>query len=209
MRTIFEDTSVRADVEDARTRGNENKYTLPILWLLAIVFLTGTWAVYRWADNRPAIAPPAPPVSLEDSKQTAEAFNKFNRFVAYGNWPEAEAMLSTAAKQNLNNEQKSLRESLLGPFKDSKIVGAERTDSIDSSVPGRLRVDSLYKFTDDNYTKVDQKIIPMILVNENNKLVIDSWEGLKAEAPKPEAPKPEAAKPAEPKKASAPKGKRR
>jgi hypothetical protein len=182
MRTIFEDTTLKAELEETRSRGNESKYALLVLWLIAMVFLGGTWAVYRWADNRPAIQAPPPPVSLDDPKQTADTLNRFNLFVAYGNWTAAEAMLSTPAKQRLSNEQKSLRESLLGGFKDSKIVGADRTDSIDRSVPGRMREDALYKFiNNDNYEKVDQRIISLVMVIENNKLVIDSWEGIKPE----------------------------
>lgn len=187
MRTIFEDTNVKAEMEEASSRGNESKYTLLVLWMLAIVFLAGTWGVYRWADSRPALEPPPPPVSLDDPKQTAEAFSKFNRFAIDGNWSEAEAMLSTAAKQKLSNEQKSLRESLLGSYKDRKIVGADRTDSIDRNVPGRVREDCLYKFADNNdYTKIDQKFIPLALVNENGRLVIDSWEDAKPEEQKKE-----------------------
>src|SRR5215470_1178858 len=111
MRTIFEDTNLKAEMEEVRSRGQENKYTLVGLWLTALVFLAGTWGAYRWADSRPAVEPPPPPVSLDDPKQTAEALSKFNRFVTYGNWPEAEAMISSAAKQRLNAEQKTLRES--------------------------------------------------------------------------------------------------
>lgn len=188
MRTIFEDTSLKAELEETRSRGNESKFALPLLWLIAMVFLAGTWAVYRLAENRPAIVPPPPPVSLDDQEQTGEAFNKFNLSVAYGNWTEAEAMLSTAAKQRLSDEQKSLRESLLGGFKDSKIVGADRTGSIDKSVPGRLREDCDYRFiNNNNYEKVDQRIISLVLVIENNKLVIDSWEGIKPEDQKKQA----------------------
>lgn len=188
MRTIFEDTNAKAEMEEVSYRGNENKYTLLGLWLIAIVFLAGTWGVYRWADSRPAVEPPPPPVSLDDPKQTAAAISNFNKFVAYGNWPEAEAMLSTAAKQKLNAEQKTLRESLLGDYKDQKIVGAETTNSIDRSVPGRVREDCLYKFVDNNdFAKVDQRIIPLVLVNENSRLVIDSWET----ATKPEEQKKE------------------
>jgi len=209
MRTIFEDTTAKAEMEESRSRGNESKYTLPLLWLIALVFLGGTWGVYRWADNRPAIVPPPPPVSLDDPKQTAETLNRFNLFVAYGNWTEAEAMLSTAAKQRLSGEQKSLRESLLGGFKDSKIVGADRTDSIDRSVPGRMREDCFYKFiNNENYEKVDQRIISLVLVNENNKLVIDSWEGIKPDDQKKEEPKKEEPKKEEPKKEAGRKRKR-
>jgi hypothetical protein len=209
MRTIFEDTTLKAEMEETRSRGSESKFALPALWLIALVFLGGTWGVYRWADNRPAIPAPPPPVSLDDPKQTAEALNKFNIFVAYSNWTEAEAMLSTPAKERLSNEKKSLRESLLGGFKDSKIVGADRTGSIDRSFPGRMREDCLYKFiNNNNYQKVDERIISLVLVNENNKLVVDSWEGIKPEEPKKEEPKKEEPKKEEPKKETGRKRKR-
>jgi hypothetical protein len=185
MRTIFEDTTLKAEIEESRSRGNERKSTLPILWLVALLFLGGVWGVYRWADAHAAVAPPAPPVSLDDPKQTAEAFGKFNRFALDGKWSEAEEMLSTAAKQRLTNEQKRLAESLLGKFKDYKMVVGEMTQSIDRSVQGKVRVDCLYKFTKDpvNYTNVEQRIIPLTLVieKESGKLVIDSWEGVGSE----------------------------
>ncbi|HMB28791.1 MAG TPA: hypothetical protein VKS99_11830 [Blastocatellia bacterium] len=183
MRTIFEDTTLKAEMEESRNRGNERKSTLPLLWLVALLFLGGVWGVYRWADSHDAVAPPAPPVSLDDPKQRAEAFGKFNQSILNGNWVEAEAMLSTAAKQRLTEQQKSLPESLLGKFKDYKIVMGEMTQSIDTSVQGMVRLDCLYKFTDDpiNYTKVEEKIIPLTLVIENGRLVIDNWEGVGSE----------------------------
>jgi hypothetical protein len=189
MRTIFEDTTLKAEMEESRSRGNERKSTLPILWMVALLFLGGVWGVYRWADSHAAVTPPAPPASLEDPKQTADTFGKFNRFVLDGNWLEAEGMLSTAAKQRLTGEQKSLAESLLGKFKDSKIVGGEMTQSIDRSVPGMLRLDCLYKFTDDpvNYTKIEERIISLTIVIENARLVIDNWEGAGSEVLKEES----------------------
>jgi hypothetical protein len=189
MRTIFEDTTLKAEMEESRSRGNERKSTLPILWVIALLFLGGVWGVYRWADSHAAVAPPAPPVSLEDPKQRAEAFAKFNQSVLNGNWLEAEAMLSTAAKQRLTGEQKSLPESMLGKFKDYKIVMGEMTQSIDISVPGMVRLDCIYKFTDDpvNYTKVEERIISLTLVIENGRLVIDNWEGAGSEVLKEES----------------------
>jgi hypothetical protein len=175
MRTLFEDTNLKAELEDAPSRGNESKYTLVLLWLLAIVILTGTWTVYRWVDNRPALEPPPPPVSLDDPKQTTEAFGKFNRFAKDGNWTEAEAMLSNAAKQRLATEQISLRDSLVGQFKDLKISEAATTLSIDRSVPGRVRQDSYFVFTDEGLTKTETKIVPLVLIMEDGRLVIDSW----------------------------------
>src|SRR5262245_53526307 len=175
MRTIFEDTNLKTELEDAPSRGNESQYTLFLLWLLAIVFLTGTWVVYRWVDNRPALEPPPPPVSLDDPRQTTEAFGKFNRFAKDGNWTEAEAMLSNAAKPISASEQNSLRDSLMGQFKDLKISEAATTLSIDRSVPGRVRQDSYFVFTDEGLTRSETKIVPLVLIMEDGKLVIDSW----------------------------------
>src|SRR5262245_49139445 len=109
MRTIFEDTTLKAELEETRSRGNESKFALPGLWLIAMIFLGGTWAVYRWADNRPAMKAPLPPVSLDDPKQTAEALNRFNIFVAYGNWTEAEAMTSNETNTRLRSEKEKTR----------------------------------------------------------------------------------------------------
>jgi len=188
MRTIFEDTALKAEMEESRSRGNERKSTLPILWLIALLFLGGVWGVYRWADSHASVTPPPPPVSLDDPKQTAEAFGKFNRFALDGNWLEAEAMLSTAAKQRLTDERKSLPESLFGKFKDYKLVGAEMTTSIDRSLTGMVREDCIFRFTNDaNYTKIEERYIPLTLVIENGKLVIDNWEGVGSEEKKEES----------------------
>src|SRR5262245_39814671 len=188
MRTIFEDTTLKAEMEESRSRGNERKSTLPVLWMTAVLFLGGVWGAYRWAESHAAVQPPPPPVSLEDPKQRAEAFSKFNQFILNGNWNEAEGMLSTAAKQRLTDQQKTLAESLLGKLKDYKIVSGEMSQSIDTSVQGMVRLDCLYKFTNDpiNYTKIEERIIPLTLVIENGRLVIDSWEGVGSEERKEE-----------------------
>jgi len=188
MRTIFEDTTLKAEMEESRSRSNESKSTLPVLWLIALLFLGGVGGVSYWAYNHAAVAPPPPPVSLDDPKQRAEAFDKFNQPVLNGNWVEAEAMLSTAAKQKLTDQQKSLPESMLGKFKDYKIVMGEMTQSIDTSAPGMLRLDCLYRFTNDpaNYTKIEERIITLTLVIENGRIVIDNWEGVGAEERKEE-----------------------
>jgi hypothetical protein len=179
MRTIFEDTTLKAEMEESRSRGNERKSTLPALWLVALLFLGGVWGAYRWAESHAGVAPPPPPVSLDDPKQTAEAFGKFNQPVRDKNWAEAETMLSTAAKQRLTDEQKSLAESLLGKFKDYKIEESGMTQSIDRSSPGMMRVDCLFKFSKDgDVTKIEERIITLTLVIENGRIVIDSWEGV-------------------------------
>lgn len=194
MRTIFEDTELTTDIEERQARGPENQYLLPILWLVAIVFIASTWGIYRWATERPAPTPPPPPVSIDDPKQTGKALGEFNRLVKEGNWTEAENMLSTAAKQRLAVEQKSLRESLLGNLKDYKVSEAATTPSIDRSEPDKLRQDCVFILTDAGYTKTEQKIIPLVLVKENERLVIDGWEQKKEEPKKPEDPKQAAAK---------------
>ncbi|MGH9754705.1 MAG: hypothetical protein ACREA2_18155 [Blastocatellia bacterium] len=184
MRTIFEDTTLKAEMEESRSRGNERKSTLPVLWLIALLFLGSVWGVYRWADSRPALTPPPPPVSLDDTKQTGEFFSKFNRFLLDAKWSEAEAMLSTTAKQRLTNEQKGLPEGLFGKYKDYKVVGADIIQGFDRTIPETLTVNCLYKFTDNNYTKVEERIIPLTLIIENGKLVIDSWLGVGSEGQK-------------------------
>src|SRR5262245_39173048 len=182
MRTIFEDTTLKAEMEESRSRGNERKSTLPVLWLVALLFLGSVWGVYRWADNHAAVPPPPPPVSLDDPKQTAGAFGKFNQSVRERNFAEAETMLATPAKQRLTNEQKSLAESLLGKFKDYKIEESGMTQSIDRSMPGMVRADCLFKFSKDgDLTKVEERIIPLTIVIENGRIVIDNWEGVGSE----------------------------
>jgi len=182
MRTIFEDTSLKAEMEESRSRGNERKSTLPVLWLVALIFLGGVWGVYRWADSHAAVPPPPPPVSLDDPKQMAAAFSKFNQLIRDGNLVEAEGMISTAAKQRLTDEQKSLAESLLGKFKDYKIEESGMTQSIDRSVPGIVHVDCLYKFgKDGDPLNVEEKIIALTFVIESGRIVIDSWEGVGSE----------------------------
>ncbi len=167
MRTIFEDLEEKANLEESVRGGNKD---LPIiLWVVALVFLVGTWGVYRWVANRPAPEPPPPPVSLEDPKQTSALIGQFNHFAQDGNWAEAEKLLSTAAQQKLKTDQKSLREIVLGDRKDDRVVEAATTPSIDRSEPGRFKQDCVYKFIDGQY-----KIVTFGLIIENGKMVIDS-----------------------------------
>jgi len=173
MRTIFEDTNVNADLEEAK--GGGNKYILLILWCVAIAFLAGTWSVFRWTTGRPAPLPPPPPVSLKDLKQVSAAFSQFNTFVREGKWTDAEAMLSTTARQQLVTENKPLRESLFGKLQDWKLTSAEPTPSVDSSDPNTFRQDFVFNFTDAGFTKVETKIIMLGLIIENGKIVLNSW----------------------------------
>ncbi len=173
MRTLFEDTNVRADLEEAK--GGGNKYLLLILWCVAIAFLAGTWSVFRWTTGRPAPPPPPPTASLKDLKQVSTAFSQFNTFVREGKWTEAEAMLSTTARQQLATENKPLRESMLGKLKDWKLSSAEPTPSVDSSDPNTFRQDFVFNFTDEGFTKIETSIITLGLIIENGKIVLNSW----------------------------------
>ncbi len=173
-------------MEESRARGNERKSTLPILWLIAVVFLGGVWGTYLWADSRPALTPPPPPASLDDPKQIGETVSKFNRAILEVKWPDAEAMLSTAAKQRLANEQKNLSESLFGKYKDYKVAGADIIQGFDRNDTATVSVNCLYKFTDNDYTKVEEKIVTLTLLIENQKLVIGDWIGAGSEERKTE-----------------------
>ncbi len=167
MRSIFEDTEARANLEDQRKGGSNS---LPVaLWLLAVLFIVGTWSVHRWASEHVAPEPPPPPVSLEDTKQTSEAFGKFNKLVQDGNWAEAEKLLSVAAQEKLKRENKPLRESVLGARKDDMVIEAASTPSGEKT-PVKVRQDCIYKFQDGQYI-----IVPLGLIMENGRLAIDSW----------------------------------
>ena len=185
MRTLFEDTNLRAELEDG-VKDSGNKYLLVVLWFVAIAFLGGTWGVYRWANSRPAPLPPPPPVSLQDLKQVSKAFTDFNGFVREGKWTEAEAMLSSYARQKLTADNKTLPESLLGPLKDWKLTEAASTPSMDRTDPNTFKQDFVYIFTNQDITKTEQKIMSLSLVIENGKIVINSWGDPRQEEKKDE-----------------------
>lgn len=185
MRTIFEDTeaSARAD-EVGKNAGN--KYLLVVLWSVTIVFLVGTWSVYRWANSRPAPLPPPPPVSLQDLKQVSTVFSAFNGFVREGKWAEAEAMLSTFARQKLAAENKTFQDSLVGKLKDLKLVQTDPTPDVDRTDPNVFKQSFVYVFTDEQATKSETKIVTLSLVIENGKIVINTLSDEKPEEQKPE-----------------------
>ncbi len=168
MRTIFDDLEAKINQEEEKKGGSK---TLPIvLWFVALAFIVATWGVYRWVISRPALTPPPPPVSLEDVRQVAQAFAKFNRVVQDDNWMEAQNMLSMAAIQRLTSTGKTLKQSILGDRASDKVVEAASTASGDRQ-PGRVHQDCVYKFADGQF-----KIIPLALIMENGRLVIDNWE---------------------------------
>lgn len=167
MRTIFDDTEAKINLEEEQKGGSK---TLPVtLWFVALLFLIGTWGVYRWVDSRPALLPPPPPVSLEDIKQVAQAFAKFNRSVQDDNWVDAQTMLSMAALKRLTDTNKTLKQSILGDRSNDKVVEAASTAS-GGRQPDKVYQDCVYKFADGQF-----KIIPLSLIMENGRLVIDNW----------------------------------
>jgi hypothetical protein len=168
MRTLFEDTDVRADIEDAREQKNFSRLPL-ILWIVAIGVFGGSWQFHHWARNRKPPAPPPAAASLDDSDQVNTLINQFNGFIKQDNWGEAQKLLASAGQQRLDDEKKSLRESLLAERKDDKVVEALITPSR-TRTPSTVRVDCAYLFPDSQ-----NKIIPLTVVLENNKLAINSW----------------------------------
>ncbi len=186
MRTIFEDTNTSAELEEGG-KDSGSKYILLVLWCVAIAFLAGTWGVYRWATNKPAPEPPPPPVSLQDLKQVGAVLLQFNRFVREEKWTDAEAMLSTYARQQLIAENKTLRDSLLGKFKDLTLTGIEATPKLDNADPNNYTQDFVFLFTDAGFTKSEQQIVTLSLVIENGKIVVNGWGDQKTEEKKDEA----------------------
>ena len=168
MRTIFEDSEVKARQLEGQVKKGSS-YLDYFLWALAFIFIASTWGVYRWSAGRPAPPAPPPPLSLQDPRQTSEAFGKFNKLVQDSNWDEAFKLLSIAGQERLKNENKSLRESILGNRKDEQVIEAASTPSIDRT-PSYVRQDCIYKFPDGSYI-----IVPLTLIIENEKIVIDKW----------------------------------
>jgi hypothetical protein len=171
MRSIFEDSDVRTSIEDAKKAGSNS---LPFaLWLLALFCVAVTFGVLRWVETRTPLERPPDPANLQDSRQTYEVFSKFNRLITEEKWDEATAMVSAAGLQRLKDQNKTLRESILGDkFKDMRVAEASVTDSIDRGTD-RVRQDCIYKFDDGQYI-----VVPLFMIIENEKLMIDDWSEL-------------------------------
>ena len=169
MRTLFEDTDEQADREDDQTGQRLRIY----LMSLAALFLAVAVGAYYWVSNRRPPEPPPVAVSLDDPLQVSQTLNRFNGFVTQGNWAEAERLLSADGLKRLAEEKKTLRESLLAERlakqKDDKVVNALRTPS-GSQTPSTVRIDYAYLFADN-----DQLIVPLTLIKENDRLVVNSW----------------------------------
>lgn len=207
MRTVFEDTNEAASLETPKTG-----QSIPVmLWLIAILFLVGAFAVYRKVSNR-IVLPPPPGVVLNDTKQVNELLYKFNQLIKEGNFDQAQAMLSVEGQKKLADSQKPLREALLAQRKgkDDKVLEAvpltENAIVTDTSI-----IIGITYYFDKNETIY----VPLTIVKEqiadSERLAIADWEEKKPEASpspgasvspsatnaaaKPEEKKPETATP--------------
>jgi hypothetical protein len=168
MRTLFEDTDEQADREE---KGEGKRLSL-VLWLVALIAITGAAGAYYWVSNRKPPEPPPVAVSLDDTAQISRALNSFNDLVKTGKWDEAQGMLSAEGLKRLSDEKKTLRESLLGKHKDDQVIEASPTAST-SRTPSTVRVDCVYFFANSK----DQMIVPLTVVKEDDRLLINSWGG--------------------------------
>ncbi|MFN7949112.1 MAG: hypothetical protein U0Z53_27410 [Blastocatellia bacterium] len=172
MRTLFEDVNEKSDREDDGTTKS-----LPVVtWLIAAVMIAVAVGTFFWVRHRQQVATEQQavvPVSLEDENQLKQVVSKFGSYIVDGNWAEAEKMLSADGRKRLETEKKTLRESLLGERivkkKDEKVVQMFPV-TIAGQTPSTARADCAFIFADR-----DQTIIPITLVKEDNRLVINSW----------------------------------
>ena len=165
MRTLFEDVTETANRnDDGKGRGA----TLA-LWMVAILSLGGAFGTYYWLAHRKPAAPPPPPVSINDDNQLNQTVNQFNALVKAGNWEEAQKMISREGMERLAEEKLSLRDSLLVERKNDQVAEALITGSR-ARTPSTARLDCAYLFADRS-----TKIIPITVVLEDGKLMVNSW----------------------------------
>jgi len=165
MRTLFEDTEEQANREDDRA----DKHLPVYLWVLAVVCLAGAVGTGYWAAHRKPPEPPPVVVSLDNDLQVNQTLHRFGDFAATDKWEAAQGMLSAEGLNRIEQEKKPLRESLLGKRKDSKVLKVEVLGTR-SRTPSTLRVELVFFMADG-----EQKIVPITLVQENNRLAINSW----------------------------------
>ncbi len=179
MRTVFEDTN-EALSPDTPKSGQ----SLPILlWVVAILFLLGAFAVYRKVSNR-IVLPPPPAIAVNDPKQVNELLYKFNQLIKEGNFDQAQALLSAEAQKKLTDSQKTFRETLLvqRKGKDEKVVEAvPLTENIVALTDTSVTIGVTYYFE-----KNETIYIPLTIIKEtigtSERLAIADWEEKKPEA---------------------------
>ncbi|MCW5969957.1 MAG: hypothetical protein KIT57_15735 [Blastocatellales bacterium] len=165
MRTLFEDVTETANRDDDPKGG---RVTL-VLWLVAVLSLGGAYGAYYWVTHRKPPEPAPAALSLDDVTQTNTAVNRFNGFIKAGDWEEAQKMISREGLERLEEEKLSLRESLLVERKNDTVVEALLTPAR-SRTPSTVRLDCAYLFADRS-----TKIIPLTLVIEDERIVVNSW----------------------------------
>lgn len=184
MRTVFEDTNEAASLETPKTG-----QAIPVvLWLIAILFLVGAFAVYRKVSSR-IVEPPPPAVILNDVRQVNELLYKFNQLIKEGNFDQAQAMLSGEAQKKLADSQKPFREVLLAQRKgkDDKVVEAVPVTENAIVSDTSIIVGVTYYFE-----KNETIYLPLTVVKEtiadSERLAIADWEEKKPEpSPSPGA----------------------
>jgi hypothetical protein len=165
MRTIFEDVNERTDLEDD---GRESR-TRTAFWLVALLSFAVAFGTYYWIKHRKAAVAPPAAVSLSDDNQLNTTVNQFTAFIKAGNWDEAQKMVSSEGMIRLRTENKSLKESLLMERSKDPVAEALLTPSR-SRTPSTTRLDTAFLFATG-----ETKIVPLVLVEENGRLVINSW----------------------------------
>ncbi|MBS1806851.1 MAG: hypothetical protein JST84_01510 [Acidobacteria bacterium] len=191
MRTVFEDTNETASLENPKT----GQSTPIILWLVAILFLFGAFAIYRKVASR-HVAPPPPPVAVNDIKQVNETIYKFNQLVKEGNFDQAQSMLTAEAQKRLADSQKTFRESLLAQRKgkDDKVIEAvPATENVLGLTDTSVTIGCTYYF-DKNETIYFPLTIVKEKIGESERLAIAAWENPEEKKDDPAAKKPEDAK---------------
>lgn len=179
MRTVFDDSN-EALSPDAPKSGQ----SLPILlWVVAILFLAGAFAVYRKVSNR-IVLPPPPAVAVNDPKQVNELLYKFNQLLKEDNFDQAQALLSADAQKKLTDTQKTFRETLLSQRKgkaDKVIEAVPLTENIVAITDTSVTIGVTYYFE-----KNETIYIPLTIIKEkiadSERLAIADWEEKKPEA---------------------------
>ena len=159
MRTVFEDTNEALTPDTPKS-----DQSLPILlWVVALLFLVGAFAVYRKVSNR-IVLPPPPAIAVNDPKQVNELLYKFNQLIKEGNFDQAQALLSAEAQKKLTDSQKTFRETLLvqRKGKDEKVIEAvPLTENIVALTDTSVTIGVTYYFE-----KNETIYIPLTIVKE-------------------------------------------